>query len=125
MTERILLANVVALVHALFSAFIMTGCVAFAAGRVLRWRWTNGLLLRVVHLMCVSFIALRTWAGITCPLNVLETWLRQDSGAEEKFVRACHWAFFKSVDPHQFAACVTIVALLVLSDFVWTYQQVE
>jgi hypothetical protein len=124
-TERILLANVVAVVHALFSAFIIGGCVALGAGRVMRWRWITGRALRGVHLGCIGFIALRTWMGMRCPLNVLETWLRRDASEDLTLVRACHWAFFKSVDPRQFAVCVTFVALLVLADFVCTYKQRE
>ena len=125
MADRILLADVVATVHALFSAFIVGGCVAFGAGRILRWRWTNARLLRAVHLAFIGFITLRTWTGSRCPLNMLETWLRQDAHADGSLARMCHRAFFKGVDPRQFTVCVTMLALLVLADWVWTYKQVE
>jgi hypothetical protein len=119
------LADVVAVIHALFSAFIVGGCIAFPASRVLRWRWASGIWLRAIHLACIGFVALRTWIHVSCPLNVLEMHFRDGRSSDGALARCCHWIFFKSVDPRQFAACLTALTLVMLGDFLWSFRRVE
>ena len=125
MISVLFLADVVAVVHALFSAFIVGGCIAFPAARVLGWRWAGGIWLRAVHLGCIGFVALRTWIRISCPLNVLEMRLRHGQSSAGALAQWCHWIFFKSVDPRQFTACLSALALVMLGDFLWSCRRVE
>jgi polyferredoxin len=73
-------ADVVLALHLAFVAFIVVGQVLILSGWAGGWQWTRHWLFRVLHLSAIGFVVLEAWCGVTCPLTVLENWLRRAAG---------------------------------------------
>jgi hypothetical protein len=107
-----LLAGLVALVHALFSLFVVSGLLLLAAGLVLGWRWVRRPGFRAAHCGAVLFVAARAWLGLPCPLTWLEDHLQADAAANRHaLIRYAHAAAFRGKDPDGFRSAVTVWAL--------------
>jgi hypothetical protein len=106
------LADFVALLHALFSIFVVGGLILLAAGLVLGWRWVRRPGFRVAHCGAVLFVAVRAWLGLPCPLTWLEDHLRaHESERQSAFIQHAHTAAFREEDPNRFRGAVTVWAL--------------
>jgi hypothetical protein len=75
------LADAVLLLHFGVVLFVVGGLVAIVVGNRLHWRWVNGWAFRGAHLGAIGFVVVQAWWGETCPLTVLESWLRVRAGA--------------------------------------------
>jgi len=105
-------ADAVALVHALFSLFVMSGPFLLAAGLLLGWRWVRRPGFRAAHLGAVLFVAARAWLGFPCPLTWLEDHLRQDAAEDRPtIVQEAHVLAFRGEDPDRFRRAVTAWAV--------------
>jgi hypothetical protein len=106
------LADLVALVHALFSIFVVGGLVLLAARLVFGWRWPRRPGFRIAHCGAVLFVAARAWLGLPCPLTWFEDHLRANAaGDRSALVRQAHAAAFRGEDPERFRSAVTLWAL--------------
>ena len=106
------MADLVALLHGLFSLFVVGGLLLLAAGLVLGWRWVRRPGFRIAHCGAVLFVAARAWLGLPCPLTWLEDHLR--AGAAENrsaLIRQAHAAAFRGEDPNHFLWAVSAWAL--------------
>ena len=74
------LANAVLALHLGIVMFVIAGLVLVVAGNFSGWRWVNHLWFRLAHLAAIGVVIAESWAGITCPLTTLETWLRARAG---------------------------------------------
>ncbi len=87
------LADAVLLVHFAVVLFVVGGLVVIVAGNWLGWRWVNRLWFRLAHLLAIAFVAAQAWLGQLCPLTILESWLRAQSGSRvynnKSFIE--HW----------------------------------
>jgi polyferredoxin len=117
------LANAVLLAHFSIVVFVVGGLLIIVAGNLLGWRWVNGLWFRAAHLAAIAFIATEAWFGVTCPVTVLESWLRAQGGSEayrQSFIE--HWvqrAMFHEAPPWVFTVSYTVFGLLVAA--AWWY----
>lgn len=117
------MADAVGLVHAAVVLFVAGGLVLILAGWARGWRWTQGLLFRLAHLLAVAVVVLQTWLGQLCPLTLWENRLRllaRQDGVGESFVahwldRLLYWRF----PSWAFLAAYTVFGALVLAAFVW------
>lgn len=75
------LADLVLLLHATIVLFVVGGLVLVVAGNAAGWAWVNGWWFRGLHLAAIGTVVAQSWAGITCPLTTLESWLRVQSGS--------------------------------------------
>ncbi len=75
-----ILANVIAVFHALFVTFLVFGMVAIIVGLMSRWSWVRNFSFRVLHLSAIGVMTAQARAGIRCPLTVLENDLRKLAG---------------------------------------------
>lgn len=75
-----LLADAVLLLHFAVVAFVIGGLVFVLVGNLRHWRWVNGLVFRVAHLVAIGVVVVQAWLGKLCPLTVLESWLRERGG---------------------------------------------
>lgn len=70
----------------------MLGVPVIIAGNIRGWAWVNDPWFRGVHLAAIMVVMLESWAGMPCPLTVLEACLRERTEqvvAEEAF--AVYW----------------------------------
>lgn len=75
-----LLADGVLVVHALFVGFVVVGQALVLAGLVLGWRWVRHRGFRLAHLAAIGIVVVQAWAGVLCPLTILENALRVRAG---------------------------------------------
>jgi hypothetical protein len=76
----IIMADIVAALHAAYFVFVVAGFAAILAGSAARWQWVRNVYFRVVHLAMILLICLEVIVGITCPLTRLESALRPRGG---------------------------------------------
>jgi len=119
---RLLLADLIALVHFAWVAFIVFGLAAVLLGIVFRWSWVRNIWFRGVHLVMILIVVGESLAGIPCPLTVWEHELRVRAGQttfEGDFI--AHWVhrliFFRA-EPWVFTVAYVTFGLVVLATFV-------
>jgi hypothetical protein len=77
-------ADLVAIVHAAYIAFVVLGFISIIVGLAMDWRWVCNLYFRVVHLAAILLVCLEALIGMPCPLTILEDRLRV-LGADEPY----------------------------------------
>jgi len=113
-----LLADAVLVAHFAVVVFVVGGLLAIFIGNSRGWRWVNGLLFRVAHLLAIGVVVLQAWLGRLCPLTILELWLRERAGQaafEGSFVQ--HWLerlLYFDLPLWMFTVAYTLFGLLVL-----------
>jgi hypothetical protein len=116
----IIMADIVAALHAAYIVFVVTGFAAILAGSAAQWQWVRNVYFRVVHLAMILLICLEVIVGITCPLTRLESALRP-RGGETGYTRDFigYWfdrIIFQDAPPYVFVtAYLTFGALVLLS----------
>jgi hypothetical protein len=75
-----LLADLVALLHAAFVAFVVVGQALILIGWTAGWSWTRMAAFRWLHVTAIGFVVLEAWTGADCPLTLLESHWRQRAG---------------------------------------------
>ena len=81
-----MLADLVFLLHAGVVLFNVGGLAMIAIGGSLGWAWVRHRRLRIAHLALMGFVTAEAILGVTCPLTVLEDWLR-GAANEQSFVQ--------------------------------------
>jgi len=69
-------ADILLVVHVTFILFVVGGLLLIWIGWALRWRWVRNLWFRLVHLLCIGYVAVQAVVGAMCPLTVWEDRLR-------------------------------------------------
>jgi hypothetical protein len=120
------LADLVLILHLAVVLFVVGGLLAIVAGNLGRRRWpgVNRLGFRLAHLAAIAFVAAQAWLGQTCPLTLLEHWLRLQAGqagyGEQGFIaEGLHRLLFYSAPDWVFALLYSGFGLLVLA--AWCY----
>jgi hypothetical protein len=114
-------ADIVAMLHVAFVAFVLGGFVLLIAGQFLKWRWTRNRWLRGAHLAAVAYTLIRTWLGAPCPLTTWENALRHTAAAG--WIAVCHRLFFRGADHQRFTLSVTVFAIIVIASFLLTARR--
>lgn len=121
MDPRLLMADLIALVHFAWVAFIVFGLAAVMLGIVFRWNWVRNIWFRGAHLVMILIVVGESLAGIPCPLTVWEHELRVRAGQttfEGDFI--AHWVhrliFFRA-EPWVFTVAYVTFGLVVLATF--------
>lgn len=116
-------ADAVLLLHFGVVIFVVGGLLAIVAGNLSHWGWVNRPSFRWAHLAAIGFVVLQSWLGATCPLTVLENWLRVQSGGpayETSFIE--HWVsrlMYYEAPAWVFASVYTVFGLAVVA--AWRY----
>jgi hypothetical protein len=124
MNGYLFLADLVALLHASFIAFVVAGFALIVAGAAMRWRWTRGFWFRLLHLIAIGFVCAESVAGYVCPLTLLEDHLRRlggSSGYPQDFIG--YWIdrlIFFNFPPVVFMAVYLLFGIAVLGVFIWS-----
>ena len=110
---RLLLADIVLIVHFVFVAFVVGGFVLILAGAASRWQWIRNFRFRVAHLAAIAFVALESIAGVMCPLTIWEDALR-GRGSDLGFIaRWVHGIMFYDLPAWVFTTAYVGFALAV------------
>ena len=118
-----LLADLVLVVHLGIVVFVILGLILVVTGNLRGWAWVNRLWFRVLHLIAIGFVVVQSWLGGTCPLTLLEYWLRTRAGEVtygggfiEHWVE---WILFYDAPTWVFTAAYTVFGVLVVA--AWWY----
>jgi len=84
--EHPMLADLVVVLHAAVVLFNAGGLLMIVIGGPSGWAWVRHRGFRIAHVALMGFVTVETLLGVTCPLTVLEDWLR-GAGAEGSFVQ--------------------------------------
>jgi hypothetical protein len=122
MNTYVLLADVVAVLHGTYIAFVVGGFALIVAGAMRRWQWTRAFWFRVAHFGAIVFVCAEEIAGRACPLTSLESQLRT-AGSETKYSRdfVGYWMdrmIFYDFPPRIFLFVYVVFGLLVATAFV-------
>jgi uncharacterized protein DUF2784 len=77
-------ADLVALIHAAYIAFVVLGFILIIVGVAMDWRWVRNPYLRALHLAAILLVCLEALIGTPCPLTILEDRLR-GFGADQRY----------------------------------------
>jgi len=84
--SNLLLADIIAIIHFGYVAFVVLGFILIFSGIILSWKWIRNLSFRITHLLAIVGVALEALLGVNCPLTVLEFKLRYASKLSEEKV---------------------------------------
>jgi len=116
---RLLLADIVLLIHFGLALFIVLGLVAICLGGVREWVWVRNLRFRVTHIVAITVVAFEGALGITCPLTLWEDWLRQNAGAPSFVARWVQRLLYYDLPEWVFA--IVYVAVALATALAWIY----
>jgi uncharacterized protein DUF2784 len=109
------LADIVAIIHVVFVAFVVGGFAFIVAGQIRQIPVTQSQTFRRVHLLAVGAELLRTLLGWPCPLTTLEEHLREIAPSRPSpIANWAHRLFFRGADHHQFLVALSIFAGIVV-----------
>ena len=120
MTVRLLLADAVLSLHVGVICFVVLGLPAIWWGAWSRHPWARKPGLRVLHSATIGYVIMETWAGIACPLTVLEARLRGPrSGLAEGFIPYwLHRLLFYDLPLRDFQVAYTVFGAAVVLTWV-------
>ena len=119
MSDHPFLADLVALLHVAFVAFVLFGFILLLVGDLSGCQWSRNRGLRAAHLLAVIYTLGRTWLGAACPLRTLEDALRGGGRTPAAGIAAwSHRLFFRGADHRQFTLGVTLFSALVLAEMI-------
>lgn len=123
MTFWRVIADLVLVIHALFVAFVVIGQLLIIVGLWRRWSWVRNRTLRLAHLAAIGIVVVQAWAGVLCPLTILENALRRragDEGYSGSFIEYwLHRLIFYEAESWVFTVLYTVFAAAVA--LTWHY----
>ena len=115
-----MVADLVFLLHAGVVLFNAGGLVLILIGGPLGWTWVRHRGFRLAHVALIGFVTAEAVLGMTCPLTVLEDWLR-GVATEQSFVQ--RWVsalIYWNAPLWVFAVLYSVVLFAVIAAwFVW------
>ena len=109
-----LIADSILMIHVMVVVFNIGGLLAIIIGAPLRWSWIRNRGFRITHVAMMCVVSAEAILGLSCPLTVLEDWLRGDSG-QQSFVQ--RWAgalIYWDVPPWVFTVLYLLVTMLIV-----------
>ncbi len=115
-----MLADVVFLLHAGVVLFNVGGLLMIVIGGLVGWAWVRHRGFRITHIALMTFVTFEAMLGLTCPLTLLEDWLR-GVATEQSFVQ--RWVsalIYWNAPPWVFALLyVVVLAAVIWAWFAW------
>ena len=120
-----ILADLIAIIHFGYVAFVVFGLLVILVGGLLRWRFIRNFWFRVIHLTMILIVVFEALLGIVCPLTNWEYDLRiaagQQNVSDVSFVaRLIHQVMFFNFPPIAFTVAYGLFGLAVLASW-WLY----
>jgi hypothetical protein len=108
-------ADLVLVLHMGYVLFVVGGLVLIWLGVWLGWLWVRGFWFRLLHLAAIGLVAVEALIGFTCPLTVLEDWLRSGVYPNAGFIeRWLHRVLFWDFPAWVFTLTYLVFALMVV-----------
>lgn len=118
-----LAADVILLLHVLFTGFVVLGLALIVAGGLRCWSWVRNPWFRVAHVVAIGIVVVQSWFGAICPLTIWEMALRsQAEGATYSGTFIGYWLgriLYYQAPPWAFAVSYTVFGVLVLACWYW------
>jgi len=113
---RLLLADLVLILHFAIALFIVGALPLVWLGAAAGWRWVRHFGFRVLHLFAILLVAAQAVVGLWCPLTLLEDALRGGPGERSFIARWVHALLYYDLPLWVFtAAYLAFAALVVLT----------
>ena len=109
-----LIADFILTLHVMVVVFNFGGLLAILIGAPLGWSWIRNRRFRIAHVAMMGFVTVEAVLGVSCPLTVLEDWLRGASG-QQSFVQ--RWAgalIYWDAPPWVFTVLYLLVTMLIV-----------
>jgi len=116
--ELLLLARVLLAFHIVFVAFAVFGLVFIVTGLLMHWSWVRNPAFRLIHLVAIGFVVLRSWCGTSCFMTTAEIRLRERAGDKAPagdFDRIGQALVMRGVDPKGFRWAATAWGALTIA----------
>jgi polyferredoxin len=110
----VLIADAVLALHALVVIFNVGGLLVVLIGGPLGWRWVRQRGFRITHVALMTFVTAEAMLGMTCPLTVLEDWLRGVANAQSFVQRWASALIYWNAPPWAFALLYAVFLLAVI-----------
>ncbi len=114
---RLLLADLILLVHVSFVLFVVGGLPLVWIGAAAGWRWIRHFGFRLAHLGAILVVSAESVAGVWCPLTLWEDALRGQSGEKGLIARHVHAVLYHDLPERVFTLAYLAFAALVA--FTW------
>ena len=120
---HLMLADFVFLLHAGVVLFNAGGLLLILTGGPLGWRWVRHRGFRLAHVALMGLVTVEALFGMTCPLTLLEDWLR-GVATEQSFVQRWVMALIYWNAPLWVFTVLyaVILATVIVAWFVWPPQ---
>ena len=115
-----LIADLVLVLHAMVVIFNAGGLAMILVGGPLGWVWVRHRGFRIAHISLMGLVTVEALFGMTCPLTLLEDWLR-GVATEQSFVQRWVTALIYWNAPLWVFAVLyaVILATVIVAWFVW------
>ena len=115
-----MLADGVFLLHGLIVLFNAGGLLVILIGGPRGWAWVRHRGFRITHISLMGLVTVEAIFGMTCPLTLLEDWLR-GIATEQSFVQRWVTALIYWNAPlWVFAVLYTVIlAAVIVAWFIW------
>jgi polyferredoxin len=114
----VLIADFVLALHALVVIFNVGGLLVVLIGGPLGWRWVRRRGFRIAHVALMTFVTAEAMLGMTCPLTVLEDWLRGVANEQSFVQRFASALIYWNAPPWMFALLYAVFLLAVVGAWV-------
>jgi polyferredoxin len=112
------IADFVLALHALVVIFNVGGLLVVLIGGPLGWRWVRRRGFRIAHVALMTFVTAEAMLGMTCPLTVLEDWLRGVANEQSFVQRFASALIYWNAPPWMFALLYAVFLLAVVGAWV-------
>ena len=127
MNRYVPLADLVAVLHTAYIAFVVGGLALIVLGAFRRWQWTHIYWFRIAHFAAIGFVCVNEVLGRACPLTELENRFRV-LGGENTYSRdfVGYWLdrlIFYDFQPRTFFLAYVGFGLLIALTLIWDPPQ--
>ncbi len=109
-----MLADLIFILHAAVVLFNAGGLLLILIGAPLNWSLIRNRKFRITHVALISFVTVETILGVSCPLTVLEDWLRGISGQQSFVQRWVGGLIYWDAPPWVFTVLYLLVTILIV-----------
>lgn len=110
-----LIADFILMLHVMVVVFNVGGLLAIFIAAPLGWSWVRNRKFRITQVAMMSFVSLEAILGVSCPLTVLEDWLRGVSGRQSFVQRWAGALIYWDAPPWVFTALYLLVMMLIVA----------